>query len=322
MFKKKRDALLVWVSDHEPRTACDVWDDVMDWLPVLARVDLDELGVDELRDDEPFDAELEVFDPVKAWLLLLEWRGKELEELDNGRLPDDEVFDDEDPDLELRDTPVLEFEDGPSVGMPTGPDVELLENLVLEFENGPPVEFEIDVELLRESEDEFWKRVDVLNVEAPLIEDERAFWPLLLVALIFDAELTGSKAVFPSSTKADPCRRIVSGPIVYVLPGETVTGLFEGTETMKPAVLEAFNMTRLLSIVKVSSGIGYWGFRGWRESSRFLPGTGRTWIDPSGMGRWAVTPSMFGEIILAPSPNKAYESAFVLAPFALSYRTS
>ena len=50
---------------------------------------------------------------------------------------------------------MLEFEDGPLVGIPTGPDVELLENLVLEFENGPPVEFEIDVELLRESEDEF-----------------------------------------------------------------------------------------------------------------------------------------------------------------------
>lgn len=40
-----------------------------------------------------------------------------------------------------------------------------------------------------------------------------------------------------------------------------VTGLIEGAETTKPAVLDAFNTTVLLSIVKVMFGLTYRGFR-------------------------------------------------------------
>jgi len=48
---------------------------------------------------------------------------------------------------------------------------------------------------------------------------------------------------------AEPPKDTTLVPIVYSRPVETVTGLVDGGATTKPAVLEAFNRTVVLSII-------------------------------------------------------------------------
>jgi hypothetical protein len=72
---------------------------------------------------------------------------------------------------------------------------------------------------------------------------------------------------------AEPPKETTSVPIVYSRPVETVTGLVDGGATTKPAVLEAFNTTVVLSIITVVFGI----VRALRSRSRFeLPAAART----------------------------------------------
>jgi len=65
---------------------------------------------------------------------------------------------------------VLEFEDDPLVKLPTGSDIELVEDPLLELE----LEDELPPVAADKLMDNFWERAEVLNVEAPVIEDELA----------------------------------------------------------------------------------------------------------------------------------------------------